>query len=186
MGVIDVFYTQRANAEFERGGRNATRLILERAKPVQLKLKEWFSKLPAVARMDAYTPGKLSSNGYLHLAYFATEISIHRRIVQSLQPSSTDPYVLYFASATNFALINTFGNLLRATAPGEEEAGFYSCRLKEYRWALGASCRRAEWLEGAVRMLDATDNLVDGLGHRQQNVPHTINEEMEGDGEGEY
>ncbi|CAD0092845.1 unnamed protein product [Aureobasidium vineae] len=60
--VIDVFYTQRANAEFERGGRNATRLILERAKPVQLKLKEWFSKLPAVARMDAYTPGKLSSN----------------------------------------------------------------------------------------------------------------------------
>ncbi|KAG9896119.1 hypothetical protein KCU94_g10992, partial [Aureobasidium melanogenum] len=213
--VIDVFYTQRANAEFEKGGRNATRLILERAKPVQLKLKEWFSKLPAVARMDAYTPGKLSSNGYLHLAYFATEISIHRRIVQSLQPSSTDPYVLYicrsaaktrlisamdfvnrlkpehldsfwyFASATNFALINTFGNLLRATAPGEEEAGFYSCRLKEYRWALGASCRRAEWLEGAVRMLDATDNLVDGLGHRQQNVQHTINEEMEGDGEGD-
>jgi len=61
--VIDVFYTQRANAEFEKGGRNATRLILERAKPVQLKLKEWFSKLPAVARMDAYTPGKLSSNG---------------------------------------------------------------------------------------------------------------------------
>lgn len=61
--VIDVFYTQRANAEFEAGGRNATRLILERAKPVQLKLKEWFSRLPAVARMDAYTPGKLSSNG---------------------------------------------------------------------------------------------------------------------------
>ena len=61
--VIDVFYTQRANAEFEAGGRNATRLILERAKPVQLKLKEWFSRLPSVARMDAYTPGKLSSNG---------------------------------------------------------------------------------------------------------------------------
>ncbi|THX35067.1 hypothetical protein D6D12_00511 [Aureobasidium pullulans] len=216
--VIDVFYTQRANAEFERGGRNATRLILERAKPVQLKLKEWFSKLPSVARMDAYTPGKLSSNGYLHLAYFATEISIHRRIVQSLQPSTTDPYVLYicrsaaktrlisamdfvnrlkpehldsfwyFASATNFALINTFGNLLRATAPGEEEAGFYSCRLKEYRWALGASCRRAEWLEGAVRMLDATDNLVDGLGDRQRNTQqHTINEEMDEDeDEGDY
>jgi hypothetical protein len=61
--VIDVFYTQKANAEFEAGGRNATRLILERAKPVQLKLKEWFSRLPSVARMDAYTPGKLSSNG---------------------------------------------------------------------------------------------------------------------------
>ena len=157
-----------------------------------------------------------TETGYLHLAYFATEISIHRRIVQSLQPSATDPYVLYicrsaaktrlisamdfvnrlkpehldsfwyFASATNFALINTFGNLLRATAPGEEESDFYSCRLKEYRWALGASCRRAEWLEGAVRMLDATDNLVDGLASRPRNAQQTIHEEMEDETEGDY
>lgn len=107
--------------------------------------------------------------------------------VNRLKPEHLDSF-WYFASATNFALINTFGNLLRATAPGEEEAGFYSCRLKEYRWALGASCRRAEWLEGAVRMLDATDNLVDGLGDRQRNTQqHTINEEMDEDeDEGDY
>lgn len=53
---------------------------------------------------------------------------------------------------------------------------------------MGASCRRAEWLEGAVRMLDATDNLVDGLGDRQRNTQqHTINEEMDEDeDEGDY
>lgn len=61
--VIDVFYTQKAIAEVNRAGKNGTRLILGKAKPVQLKLKEWFGRLPAVARMDAYATGKLSSNG---------------------------------------------------------------------------------------------------------------------------
>lgn len=61
--VIDVFYTQKAVAEFDQGGRYATRLILEKAKPVQLKLKDWFARLPSIARMDNYLAGKLSSNG---------------------------------------------------------------------------------------------------------------------------
>lgn len=131
--------------------------------------------------------------GYLHLAYFATEISIHRRIVQSLDPSSADPYMLYicrsaaktrlisamdfvnrlkpehldsfwyFASTTNFALISTFGALLLATAPGHEEASFYESRLREYRWALSVSCKRAEWLESAVRILDSTQGMLAAL-----------------------
>ena len=61
--VIDAFYTQKAVAEFEKGGTRATQLILEKAKPVQLKLKDWFARLPSVARMDAYSAGKLSPNG---------------------------------------------------------------------------------------------------------------------------
>lgn len=134
-----------------------------------------------------------SSVGYLHLAYFATEISIHRRIVQSLSPTTTDPYMLYicrsaaktrlisamdftnrlkpehldsfwyFASATNFGLIATFGNLLRATAPGREEAGFYESRLREYRWSLSVSARKAAWIEDAVSMLDVTNRMLDRM-----------------------
>lgn len=61
--VIEVFYTQKAVSEFERAGSHATQLILAKAKPVQLKLKEWFARLPPNARMDSYTSGKLSSNG---------------------------------------------------------------------------------------------------------------------------
>lgn len=64
--VIDTFYTQRAIAEFDRAGKGATPLILSKAKPVQLKLKKWFSKLPAEARMDNLTPGTLSPNGELY------------------------------------------------------------------------------------------------------------------------
>lgn len=64
--VIDTFYTQKAIAEFERAGKSATQMILIKAKPVQLKLKEWFAKLPAMARMDSFTAGKLSPNGTFH------------------------------------------------------------------------------------------------------------------------
>jgi len=188
--VVDAFYTQKAIAEYDKAGKHATPMILGRAKPVQLKLKEWFARLPAEARMDSFTPGKLSSNGYLHLAYFATEISIHRRIVQSLDPAVSDPYMLYicrsaaktrlisamdfvnrlrpehldsfwyFASSTNFALIAAFGNLLRATAPGAEEASFYENRIKEYRWALNVSSKRAMWIEEALRLLDVTNGML--------------------------
>ena len=198
--VIDTFYTQRAIGEFDKAGKNVTGLILSKAKPVQIKLKNWFTKLPAEARMDGYETGKLSSNGYLHLAYFATEISIHRRIIQSLNHKTSDPYMMYIcrsaaktrlisamdfvnrlkpehldafwlgASPTNFALIATFGNLLRATAPGHEEASFYESRLHEYRWALCMSAKKAEWIEGAVDMLDMTNAILSNLAEKPRSA----------------
>ena len=92
--------------------------------------------------------------------------------VNRLKPEHLDSF-WYFASTTNFALISTFGNLLRATAPGHEEGEFYRNRLKEYRWALGVSSRRAEWLEGAVRMLDATETLLENLPEKSRSVRST-------------
>jgi hypothetical protein len=61
--IMDTFYTQVAIQDFAAAGKNSTRLILERAKPVQIKLKEWFSKLPASVRMDNVVPNQLSSTG---------------------------------------------------------------------------------------------------------------------------
>jgi hypothetical protein len=211
--VCSTFYSQTAQAEFKRAERYATQLVLNRAKPVQIKLKDWFAKLPAECKMDhssatsAPSSPPASSNGaggrglqpqgYLHLAYFATEISIHRRIVLSLSPSpetapapSLDPYMLYiirsaaktrlisaldfvnrlrpehldafwyFASASNFALIGTFGALLQATAPGKEEAEFYEARLREYRWCLGVSARRAEWVREAGEVVEGNEEML--------------------------
>ncbi|KAK5124103.1 hypothetical protein LTR85_001806 [Meristemomyces frigidus] len=195
--VCSAFYSQTARTEALRAGRYSTQLVLNRAKPVQLKLKEWFAKLPVECKMDHPTPaGQLSSTGYLHLGYFATEISIHRRIVQSLDPATSDPYLLYicrsaaktrlisamdfvnrlkpehlnafwyFASATNFALIGTFGALLQATSPGREEAEFYAMRLREFKWTLGVSARKARWVEGAVEVLEANGEVLGGLGEK--------------------
>ncbi|KAF2836324.1 hypothetical protein M501DRAFT_940128 [Patellaria atrata CBS 101060] len=194
--VMDTFYTQVAIQDFENAGKDSTRLILERAKPVQIKLKEWFASLPPSTRMDNVGNSNLSSTGYLHLAYFATEITLHRRIIQSLDPETADSYLLYicrsaaktrlisamdfvnrlkpahlqsfwyFASKINFTLIGTFGSLLWATAPGQEEAEFYKTRLREYRWTLSVSSKRAEFLEYAVQMLDASRAMLNNLAEK--------------------
>lgn len=197
--VCETFYSQTARAEYARAGRYATQLVLNRAKPVQIKLKDWFARLPAECKMES--PSSTDPNpatGYLHLAYFATEISIHRRIVQSLSDPAAvpDPYLLsicrsaaktrlisamdfvnrlqpahlgafwYFASASNFALIGTFGALLQASSPAREEAVFYETRLREFRWTLGVSAQRAEWIGEAVEWLRACEEMLTGLAEK--------------------
>ncbi|KAF2281222.1 uncharacterized protein EI97DRAFT_367223 [Westerdykella ornata] len=194
--VMDTFYTQTAIQDFANAGKNSTSLILSRAKNVQLKLRKWHEELPKTVKMSANTNGKLSSTGYLHLAYFATEITLHRRIVQSLDPSTHDPYGFfmcrsaaktrlisamdfvnrlkpehlqafwYFASKINFTLIGTFGSLLWATAPTQEEAEFYKTRLREYRWTLSVSSKRAQFLDYAVQMLDASRAMLHNLAEK--------------------
>ncbi|KAF1989554.1 hypothetical protein K402DRAFT_256747 [Aulographum hederae CBS 113979] len=202
--IMDTFYTQVAIQDLANAGKNSTQLILERAKPVQIRLKEWFAKLPASARMDNVVANQLSATGYLHLAYFATEITLHRRIVQSLDPATSDAYLLYicrsaaktrlisamdfvnrlrpehlqafwyFPSKTNFTLIGTFGSLLWATAPAQEEAEFYKTRLREYRWTLSVSSKRAEFLDYAVQMLDASKAMLNNLAKKPSYVENQI------------
>ncbi|KAK4565468.1 Fungal specific transcription factor [Recurvomyces mirabilis] len=125
--ILTTFYSTTAIASFARAGPYATQLVLNRAKPVQIRLKQWFTDLPAECKMDSFETGKLSATGYLHLGYFAAEISIHRRIVQSLDPASAppttaptaskpDPYILYICrSAAKTRLISAmdFVNRLR-------------------------------------------------------------------------
>jgi hypothetical protein len=210
--VMDTFYTQTAIQDFANAGKSSTQMILMRAKNVQLKLRKWHEELPASVKMHANTNGKLCSSGesawytlgnknlpspgYLHLAYFATEITLHRRIVQSLDPSAHDNYGFfmcrnaaktrlisamdfvnrlkpehlqsfwYFASKINFTLIGTFGSLLWATAPTQEEAEFYKTRLREYRWTLSVSSKRADFLDHAVQMLDASRAMLHNLAEK--------------------
>lgn len=92
--ILETFYTLQASQAAANAGSQATQLILSLAKPIQLKLKEWYSGLPAVVRMDStfqsslVPSNRLSSTGYLHLAYFATEITLHRRIIRSMDASA--------------------------------------------------------------------------------------------------
>lgn len=61
--VLDTFYTLQAMQEIDDAAQGGTRLILERAKPVQIKLKEWFAGLPANLKMDNTMTGKPLSTG---------------------------------------------------------------------------------------------------------------------------
>ncbi|KAK9234811.1 fungal-specific transcription factor domain-containing protein [Lipomyces kononenkoae] len=158
--------------------------ILEKAKPIQIKLKDWYQSLPESLRMNTQLKTrKLSSNGSLHLAYFATEITLHRRIIHALTASTTKEIVQvcrsaarvrllaamdfvkslkpehiqafwYSGSATNFALVGTFAALLFATATEDEERKLFKTCLDEYRWSLRVSSRGFEQMSQALRKLD--------------------------------
>ncbi|MCJ1477591.1 Fungal specific transcription factor [Lambiella insularis] len=201
--ILDTFYTLRAMQEVDDAVQGGTRLILERAKPVQIKLKEWFAGLPANLKIDDTMTGKPSSTGYLHLAYFATEITLHRCIIRSLESSNGDPYLAhicrsaaktrlisamdfvnrlrsehlnafwYFPSKVNFALIGTFGCLLLATAPCQEEVEFYRTRLAEYRWTLSVSSKTVSFLSFAVESLDSSSGLLHNLPRRPSTAQMT-------------
>lgn len=116
--ILDTFYTLRAADEFQAAGANQTRIILERAKPVQIKLKDWFSRLPSDLKMDSTTADgdAISANGCLHLSYFATEITLHRCIIRSMTPATADRYLSHICrSAAKTRLISAmdFVNRLR-------------------------------------------------------------------------
>ena len=191
--ILDTFYTVKSMQEVDDAGGKGTLLILEKAKPVQIKLKEWFTQLPKSLKMDENMTGKPSSTGHLHLAYFATEITLHRSIIRSLISNNGDPYLShvcrsaaktrlisamdfvnrlrpehlssfwYFPSRVNFALIATFGSLLLATAPCQEESEFYHTRLSEYRWTLSVSSKNANFLGFALNSLDSSSSLLRSL-----------------------
>jgi hypothetical protein len=134
--------------------------------------------------MEATQVMKLNSVGYLRLAYVATEITLHRRIILVLCPStnphlfqicrsvpmnvSCSPWIVqsfkpqhlssfwYFASPQNFALIAVFSTLLLSTVTSSEEAGFYKTKLREYRRILKINSEnRARYMKPAMALLDA-------------------------------
>lgn len=181
--ILEALYSQKAEAEI-RLAVDTTKYVLERAKPIQLKLRAWYADMPECLRMDSLKARRLSSQGYLHLAYFALEITLHRRIIRSLS-SNTDPYLTqvcrsaakarlvsaldffnrlkpehlqsfwYFASKVNFAMIGAFNGLLWVTAITSEEVEVYQRRLQEYRWTLRVSSKSAEFLEIASGILES-------------------------------
>lgn len=60
--VLETFFTVDAQMGF--AARGGIQKVLERAKPIQIRLKEWFIKLPECLRMDATTrTRRLSSTG---------------------------------------------------------------------------------------------------------------------------
>lgn len=85
--------------------------------------------------------------------------------VNRLKPEHLQSF-WYFASKINFTLIGTFGSLLWATAPAKEEADFYKTRLREYRWTLSVSSKRADFLDYAVQMLDASRGMLTNLAEK--------------------
>lgn len=173
---------------------NLTRIdqVLKAAKPLQLKLRQWYHSLPPQLHIDSIQPRKLNSNGYLQLAYFAAEITLHRKIITTLTLDS--PYELiqvcrtaartrllaaidfvralklehihsfWHSSATaNFTLIGTFAAILYVTAPTTEEANLYKDQVYNYRWVLRVSAKGFDQAGAALEQLDTILFHIPGL-----------------------
>lgn len=184
--ILSTFYTLRAQRE-PRGGLREQLAI---AKPIQIRLKEWFSQLPESVKGEDVKPRKLSSTGYLCLAYYATEITLHRHIIRvasneadlelveicrnaakarlcsaidfvsNLKPEHLQSF-WYSPSYYNFSIISTFMLLLWSTAISTEEAAFYRQKLTTYRWILRVSSNASDVLERAnAQLLLSTDGLT--------------------------
>ena len=159
--VLDTFYTLQAIRTVDVAGPQGTHLVLQLAKPVQIKLKEWFAALPACLRMDSATfssspTQKLSSIGFLHLAYFATEITLHRRIIRSLTSatSSPDPYILNICrSAAKTRLISAMDFVNRLTSSHLRAFWYFASKTNfaligtfgSLLWATAPGREEAEW-----------------------------------------
>ncbi|TAQ90323.1 hypothetical protein B7494_g1396 [Chlorociboria aeruginascens] len=160
--VLDTFYTLQAMATVTAAGPQGTQLVLQLAKPVQLKLKEWFTALPPCLRMDASATSpnaqKLSSTGYLHLSYFATEITLHRRIIRSLSPSPSspplDPYIQHICrSAAKTRLISAMDFVNRLNTSHLQSFWYFSSKTNfaligtfgSLLWATSPGREEADW-----------------------------------------
>jgi hypothetical protein len=171
--VLDTFYTLQAMAAVAQAGPQGTHLVLQLAKPVQLKLKEWFSALPQCLRMDSSSTTspnstKLSSTGFLHLAYFATEITLHRRIIRSLSASTTapssppspnakpalDPYIVHICrSAAKTRLISAMDFVNRLTSSHLRSFWYFASKTNfaligtfgSLLWATAPGREEADW-----------------------------------------
>ncbi|KAI1151348.1 fungal-specific transcription factor domain-containing protein [Nemania diffusa] len=168
--ILETFYTLQAMQNVTAAGPQGTHLVLSLAKPIQLKLKEWYAALPAAIRMDssflgsnssssssAVSSHRLSSIGYLHLAYFATEITLHRRIIRALASDSQqaiDPYLEHICrSAAKARLISAMDFVNRLT-PQHLRAFWYFASKTNFAligtfgsllWATSPGREEADW-----------------------------------------
>ena len=187
--ILSTFYTLKAERDFATRTQEGVRSLLEAAKPLQLTLRQWYANMPSALKMQDIAPRKLSSVGYLHLGYYAVEMTLHRRIIRSLSPSdgpeiraicrqaaqsrltsafafvqSLRPEHLqsfwYSSSTYNFVLIGSFISLLWVTSPDKEEAVKYRAHLDEYRWIIRLFSKSADFLERALISLDLTTSAL--------------------------
>lgn len=97
---------------------NGLAVMLERIKPLQIRLKDWFSTLPDGLKMDTAASMKLTSVGYLRLAYLAIEAGVHRQIalslLRSMEPDAGLAFICRNAAKERFS--NAVDFLTRLTA----------------------------------------------------------------------
>ncbi|KAL8837684.1 MAG: hypothetical protein Q9170_002445 [Blastenia crenularia] len=190
--TLGSLYFVQADQELRMAATMATRSALAKAKPLQIRLREWHMNLPDFLSIEDVKVRKLSSTGYLHLAYYATEITLHRRLVRTLS-NFTDPELVnvcrnaakarltatisfirrlrpehlqsfwYFSSRYSSALVGLFQCLLAATSQSKDEERYYLRKLAEDWWILRVSSKSVEFLEKLLASIETYTNSLESV-----------------------
>ncbi|KAK9457772.1 fungal-specific transcription factor domain-containing protein [Dipodascopsis uninucleata] len=160
-------------------------VVFELAKPLQLKLRQWYSGLSEGLHIKPANiiNKRLCTTGYLHLAYYCVEITLHRAILRALETCTDNSVILQFRTAANdrayaavtfvqsltveyleafwihssrdcLVEIGQFITLLKATATSIEEASVYDDYQDSFRWYLRVHSRAAWMFEYALLRLE--------------------------------
>ncbi|KAG8529177.1 uncharacterized protein KY384_005812 [Bacidia gigantensis] len=180
-GVLASLYSAIAESDI-RNSSDATTGALMKAKPLQIRLKEWYADLPQCLNIEQVKFRKLSSSGYLLLAYWATEITLHRAIVRTLATCANPELVSicrqaalarsmssmafvkalkpehwqsfwYFASEYSLGLIGIFEALVSTTLESTKDLESSVDRLDQYQWTLKMSKHTAGFLDKSIAMI---------------------------------
>jgi hypothetical protein len=164
--ILETFYTLNAEQNVTEAGAQGTQLVLSLAKPIQLKLKDWYGNLPNSIRLESSsstysTSSQINSNrfssiGYLHLAYFAAEITLHRRIIRSLAASgaAVDPYVQHICRSAAKARLISAMDFVNRMGPSHLRSFWYFASKTNFAligtfgsllWATSPGREEAEW-----------------------------------------
>lgn len=185
--IMDTFYTEGAT-------KITTRIeqVLKLAKPLQLKLREWYHSLPPQLSMNKFTPRKFNPNATLTLAYFAAEITLHRKIISTLKQDTPKELVQvcrtaaktrliaaiefvrdlksehinafwYTCSTGNLMLIAVFAALLYVTAQTRDEAIVVRDYLRNYIWILRVGSKSFDKSGHALKNIHILLSQIPGL-----------------------
>lgn len=194
--VLDTFYTLGAL-------KTVTKIeqVLKLAKPLQLKMREWYHSLPSQLSMNTFQQRKFNSNAALTLSYFAVEITLHRKIITTLKPDTARELVQvcrtaaktrliaaiefardlkfehinsfwYTCSTGNLTLIGTFAALLYVTAPTKEEAIVFRDCLRNYVWILRMTSKSFDKAGNSLKRIHMLLTQIPGLLTDEPVIPH--------------
>ncbi|KAK9384559.1 fungal-specific transcription factor domain-containing protein [Lipomyces mesembrius] len=160
-------------------------VVFELAKPLQLKLRQWHTGLSDCLYMKpaSVVNNRLCTTGYLHLAYYTVEITLHRAILRALEGCTDNVVVVQFRTAANdranaavnfvrslsaeyleafwiyssrdcLVEIGQFIALLEVTATSDEEANMYRDYKQGFQWHLRVHSRASWMFEYALLRLE--------------------------------
>ncbi|KAK9370533.1 fungal-specific transcription factor domain-containing protein [Lipomyces kononenkoae] len=160
-------------------------VVFELAKPLQLKLRQWHTGLSDCLYLKpaSVINNRLCTTGYLHLAYYTVEITLHRAILRALEGCTDNVVVVQFRTAANdranaavnfvrslsaeyleafwihssrdcLVEIGQFISLLEVTATSSEEAKMYQNYKEGFQWHLRVHSRAAWMFEYALLRLE--------------------------------